>query len=934
MSDTTSIRSGRDDGERPRPGKPEVLVAPPDVLERGLCTAVAAAKAADPLRPVVVVARGHVEAAAIPAALARGLGVAANVEVFAYADFVRTSADARHGGRTAHDLTRTQARVLARVVTAHAKGWFEPLAGTPGFADAFCDFLADLRGARLSPEALTRAGLPIEIRRKLSSLATSAREFEDRRGRRRTHEDRAEDATVVVERTMGAVPLMLYGVTAATDADARLIERVCHSMAVSAFLPALRAPAAAALAPTLEVLRRCGALAAASPPEPEAAAAPTSLTHLRRHLFRVPDAAAPDDSTVRLVSAAGPAAEAEEAASACTAWAEAGISFDDMAVAVPSRSRVHADLVVAALGRAGVPCADLTDRPPAGTAAGRAALLHARTETGDAATAWADRVDAAVAALDASAEGYDEVVAALGELRVDEMCSPPADAAFADAVQIALTSAARGPAARHRFETARASGGVTVVSTADAGLAAHDAVVVVGLADGLLPREPEPASLLTDTERTRLNEALSADLPLASAAGDHDPADFALAVVSARSELVLVRPRGGVDGNRLAASPYFRAAAIALEGTAVPAAGVDTCSRVDVRARSHAGGPTDAAHLGAWAWNARLDGNRYTEFEGIVEPSDLERLDPAPPLHGLSPTRLETYAGCPFRFLAENVYGTRRSSRTAVRLAIDPRDRGSLVHAVLERFLRALGADTPLAVSSRADQLGLLDATLDEVFAEFEARVPPIAVVRDLTCAAIRTDLHGWWEIEAAEAAEAAAAAEAAQPLWRPVALEVAFGRDGGDGHAPVVVPTSVGDVEIAGRIDRVDVSGDGKAFRVLDYKTGGVNTGAATVQLPVYLRAAAEITSLPVAAGSAEYFHVSRRAGFVRTRPDVDAGAGLEALVEQISASIAAGDFHADPATCRGTGACEYDEICGRRVTDRALTRASDPRTRGGGPS
>lgn len=929
VSDGRSTRTGTDVAERPRPGKPEVLVAPPAVLERGLCAAIAAAKSEDPLRPVVVVTPSQVAAAAVPRILAGGLRAAVNVEVFTYTELVRTLADARHGRRAATDLTRTQARILARSVTAHAKGWFEPLAGMPGFADAFCDFLADLRGARVSPEALTRAGLPIEIRRKLSSLATSAREFEDRRGRRRTHEDRVEDATVVIERTMGGVAVMLYGLTPTTDADARLLERILHATAATAFLPALRAPATTAYAPAMEVLRGSGAEAVATPPEPEAADEPTALAHLQRHLFRVPPEPAPDDETVRLVSAAGPADEVREAAAACVASAEAGIAFSDMAVVIPPDVPGYADLVLAELGSAGVPCADLTPRPPAESPAGRAAMASAARFVAERAPGtWADAVDSTLAGVDSDAAGLPLVAAALDELRVDGLCSPPEAEAFREAVGVALAHAPDGAAARHRFEAERAGGGVAVVRADDVGLTRFAAVVFVGLADGLVPRTAPVPALLDDDERGRLNEALSAGLPLAAASTAADPGDFALTVLSARERLTLLRPRSGSDGSYLAASPYFRAAAIALEGSPLSACDVDASPRVAVGV-GHAR-PSEPPGPGVAAWEARRSGDRYSVYEGIVDPGALVRLEQQLPAEGLSPTRLETYAGCPFRFLVENVYAVRR--RSADRFGGDPRDRGSLVHEVLERFLRAVSDDGPPDEARRDEQLAILDDTIDTVFASYQERMPPFAAVRDQTRTAIRADLHRWWELETADAGSAAA------PRWKPLMFEVPFGRAGDNSevaHESVRIDTDAGPVELSGRIDRIDISADGTSFRVVDYKTGNppLPGAAPGLQLPIYVRAAASITGLSVDAGSAEYFHVTRRAGYARTDPEIDAGTGLDRAVSDLCAPIAAGDFHPEPRTCRATGGCEYPEICGRAIAELVRGRTGDPRTTGGTP-
>lgn len=908
----------------PRPGKAQVLVAPPEVLERGLCAAVASAKAADPLALVVVLTPGAATAESVRRILAGGLGVVLNVEVFTYAGFVEMLSSARRGGRPGEVFSAAQERVLARAVTANAKGWFEPLAGMPGFGDAFCGFLAELRGARVSPEALTRAGLPIEIRRKLSSLATSAREFEQRRGDRRTHEDRVEDATVVVERTMGGVPVMLYGVTGRTDADTRLLERLLHATAATAFLPMLRPPAGNSVARAVEVLRRSGAQPVTTPPEPEAAGEPTALTHLQRHIFRVPDQPAPEDASVRLVSADGPAAEAREAARACATWAGEGIAFEEMAVVVPSGSTAYADMAAAALAGSGLPCVVTVPTALRRTPAGRALLDTLEPPGRDPGAgvdlgedpSWATRVGALKKSIGQDVEGASAVAAALDELLLDGSCDPPRDDEFRAACEVVLSAPGScAPAARS---------GVVVMSPDAVGLARFTAVALVGLAEGYLPRAQAGANLLSDAEKVRLNEALAAELPLAERALEREPADFAAVVLAARRALLLVAPRADFDGSASSASPYFRAACIALTGEAVAAADIHSSPRVE-HAQPASSTVAQAPGPGAAAWNARRQGDAFTGYEGIVDPAVLGRVDPPLPHRGLSPTRLETYAACPFRFLVENVYAVRRGADERARFGLDARERGSLVHLVLERFLGRIGDDHP-AAQHRAAHQELLDTIATEVFAEFEERgITGVPAVWRQTQAAITADLRRWWEVEAG--INPPLGADSGDDGWRPRMLEVAFGRagDGEEDHHPALVfETGVGAVEVAGRIDRVDVSADGSRFRVTDYKTGekrgAAPPGPPALQLPLYTRAAAALTGLPLDEGVAEYFYVTRKGGYTRSRSDVDSGEDLDGIVERLCAGIAAGDFHPDPSTCRRTGSCQYPEICSRQVS--ALTR------------
>ena len=56
----------------------------------------------------------------------------------------------------------------------------------------------------------------------------------------------------------------------------------------------------------------------------------------------------------------------------------------------------------------------------------------------------------------------------------------------------------------------------------------------------------------------------------------------------------------------------------------------------------------------------------------------------------VSPTALERYAACPFRYLLERVYGLEAVEEPDRILTMDPRDRGEIVHAALDTAFRRL----------------------------------------------------------------------------------------------------------------------------------------------------------------------------------------------------------------------------------------------------
>jgi RecB family exonuclease len=144
--------------------------------------------------------------------------------------------------------------------------------------------------------------------------------------------------------------------------------------------------------------------------------------------------------------------------------------------------------------------------------------------------------------------------------------------------------------------------------------------------------------------------------------------------------------------------------------------------------------------------------------------------------------------------------------------------------------------------------------------------------------------------------------------------------------NEPLILGAATGTIRVRGKIDRIDVlttdTAEQKCF-VVDYKTGGVPRLTDDIQLPVYIRAAEQMTGLSGAGGA---FHGVRPRGakdaylveFKMPRgPKDPAEAYAKALdtgiasVHEAVAGIAAGRFDAVGAhECPGR--CPYRRICG----------------------
>jgi ATP-dependent helicase/DNAse subunit B len=271
----------------------------------------------------------------------------------------------------------------------------------------------------------------------------------------------------------------------------------------------------------------------------------------------------------------------------------------------------------------------------------------------------------------------------------------------------------------------------------------------------------------------------------------------------------------------------------------------------------------------------------------------------------VSPTRLERWAGCPLRYFFEYVLRVAQVENPEDVLRMSPLDKGSLLHATLDRFLAEV-LHRPAAEQPGPDDawtehdVERLLAIFDEEAARFAARG---LTGRDLFWRqdrrTSRRDLRQLLQRDTERRRQRRA---------RPYATELRFGF-GDDGAPPVTVELSEGrSVRFRGSVDRVDRTDDG-GLVVTDYKTGSTSAytglsqneptvGGTRLQLPVYALAARVAADAPEADVMAEYWFATNKANFhTRTVPlTPEVRATVVADLATIVGGIEAGLFPAHP--------------------------------------
>lgn len=338
-----------------------------------------------------------------------------------------------------------------------------------------------------------------------------------------------------------------------------------------------------------------------------------------------------------------------------------------------------------------------------------------------------------------------------------------------------------------------------------------------------------------------------------------------------------------------------------------------------------------------------------TEFDGNVEAvaTSSARLRGGLTRTAVSPSALEQWALCPFRYFLDRVLFVEETSQPEDDEAwsIIPAVKGSLIHRILQRFFQ------DLATSGRPGRNetytpqdhARLDRIAAEEFALIEARGRSgYALAWENERASILRDLHTLLLKDQEMRASGG---------WVPLRFEQAFG-PAGEWPAGAISAPSGAEVRFRGRLDRVDVAPDRERperARLFDYKTGRVDRKAleadplvagTQLQLAVYGRVVKEqLRALGVAEPLVEaaYWQVVSRYKFEMTdvaiTPELEQR--LAEVVEIIHRGVAAGAFPQVPGEeSMRPGVfgwdncvyCEYDRICPSARDQLAARKSSDP--------
>ncbi|MEO7997094.1 MAG: PD-(D/E)XK nuclease family protein [Gemmatimonadaceae bacterium] len=483
----------------------------------------------------------------------------------------------------------------------------------------------------------------------------------------------------------------------------------------------------------------------------------------------------------------------------------------------------------------------------------------------------------------------------------------------------------------------RATGGhIHLTNLESAGATGRPLLFLVGLDSDRTAGPVLQSPLLPDSLRARLNER-GADLPTVEQRRRERAWNLQSAIAGSDSQVSLSYAiRGGADGREASPAPALLQVARESSGNAtmsydelrqlfgtpvspVPDSPNEAIDARDVLLAHMTDGPLllngrDAARALFPGLNrglnahAERNGDVVGAYHGLVPSAGS--IDPRRTQKPVSPSSLEAIAACSLRWFYSNALNARLPEEPVFDAMawLNVLERGSALHLIYERIVRARLYEQPASAERRAKVSSIVHGVAEE----FSRTIPAASTtIRAREISAMDNDAQLFVNSEHD--------AFQKEP-WEVVAIESSFGTDGDrEATLPLDDGTSV---RVHGRVDRVDRLRDG-TLRLVDYKTGrsfeldtkrGAFDGGRKLQLAVYSPAVSRQFDAVVSV--AEYHFPTRKGDGVVARAGRELLDAAPRIVRSLLDDVAAGRFVAtiDKSDCKY---CNFAAICRTHVDD-----------------
>jgi ATP-dependent helicase/DNAse subunit B len=433
------------------------------------------------------------------------------------------------------------------------------------------------------------------------------------------------------------------------------------------------------------------------------------------------------------------------------------------------------------------------------------------------------------------------------------------------------------------------------------------ALFCMGMVQGTFPKPSSPAPFFDDSERRAINAATGLRLRLRDDPLQTERFFFYMACSRPQRLLALSWPSADDDGKPLVRSLF-------VDDLLEQLSPQPELERRDLGAVGWArDAPTPRE-----AQRAELAAAKGHQEPGIAHLNGSV-LGSVRETEAWSATALETWIGCPVRWLAERRLKLKRMEPDGEALV-----RGQLTHDVLEDVFNKL--DGPLRPADLPKARELLDNALDEGKRKVKLSVSPERLAAEAH--RVEADLIAYLEHAAGDGSS-----------FTPEYLEKGFGGDEDELDAMVL---GDGPNKLRGRIDRIDVGPGGKEAIVWDYKGrgggpeqakwGAVRPGAkyaGKIQLALYMLAAERLLGYDVVGGLYQPMNARKLVARGAVLDTAETGLKLvkndlvdeEALRELLTrceadalkaiAELHEGLLEGRARTCGWKGGCDHPSIC-----------------------